>query len=43
MENKITTTQVGVRYGIIYGLTSVVISLVVILTNLERNFILSVC
>ncbi|WP_448529339.1 DUF4199 domain-containing protein [Raineya sp.] len=41
MENKITTTQVGVRYGIIYGLTSVVISLVVILTNLERNFIIS--
>lgn len=41
MENKITTTQVGVRYGIIYGLTSVVISLVVMLTNLERNFIIN--
>ncbi|PKQ70593.1 DUF4199 domain-containing protein [Raineya orbicola] len=38
MEQKITTTQVGFRYGIIYGLTSIAISLITIIADLQQNF-----
>ncbi len=41
MEIK-TPTRVGLHYGIIYGLTSIAISLFTILTDLQQNFVISV-
>lgn len=35
--NQITTTQVGIRYGLILGLTSIAISLVTFIADLREN------
>ncbi|MCS6795512.1 MAG: DUF4199 domain-containing protein [Raineya sp.] len=41
-NTNITTTQVGLRYGIIYGLTAVVISLVSIMADMQEIFVIRI-
>lgn len=41
-SNPVTTTQVGIRYGLILGATSVIISLVAFIADLRENFAINV-
>lgn len=39
--NHVTTTQVGIRYGLILGLTSIAITIVSLLADLRKNTVIN--